>query len=69
MGTLSPVSHRVLLQRLAGMTREEQLDYWRKQTELLRERQASLRAARPLPSAPVTRTSYCRVLYTSSPFC
>ena len=31
-------------QRLAAMTREQQLEYWREQTELLRKRQAALRA-------------------------
>ncbi len=30
-------------QRLAGMTREEQLEYWRQRTEVLRRRQAELR--------------------------
>lgn len=42
-------------QRLAGMTREEQLEYWRKKTELLRERQALLRASRPAPAALATK--------------
>jgi hypothetical protein len=36
-------------QQLAGMTRQEQLEYWRSQTELLRQRQAELRAARQNP--------------------
>lgn len=38
-------------QRLAGMTRQEQLEYWRQQTDLLRQRQASILAARAGVSA------------------
>ena len=42
--------------RLAGMNRQEQLEYWRHQTELLRQRQAALRAAGPnAPAAPATK--------------
>ena len=30
-------------EHLAGMSREQQLEYWRSQTELLRQRQAAVR--------------------------
>jgi hypothetical protein len=39
-------------QRLAGMTRQQQLEYWRGQTELLRQRQAALRAQQPTAETP-----------------
>ena len=38
-------------QRLAGMTRQQQLEYWRQQTALLRRRQAAARSDKPDPPA------------------
>lgn len=42
-------------QRLAGMSREQQLEYWREQTELLLRRQAELRARKFPPEATARR--------------
>ncbi len=33
----------LVLRQLAGTTRQQQLEYWQEQTELLRQRQAELR--------------------------
>jgi hypothetical protein len=40
--------------RLAGMTRQQQLEFWREQDELLLKRQAELRARRSAAKAPAT---------------
>jgi hypothetical protein len=35
---------------IKDMTPEQEVEYWREQTELLRRRQAALRAGRPSPA-------------------